>query len=194
MLVVGSHFPAWWPFLVTSYARSHPTYELIVVHTGEPPATASAQPHVRYERIGLPALAVRATPATRARPPPGRARRRRHGAPAPILRPQARFVEKLGVSRRRVDDKFASAKGLSDLKPFYGHIFDDLIDERRYTHWGWADWDLLIGDLPCAAAAPARTADSRRARPPRPLAALARRASSRFRPLTAGLGVRRAGP
>jgi hypothetical protein len=116
MLVVGSNFPAWWPFLTTSYARSYPTYQLIVVHTGAPPH-GELPPHVRYVHLPLAELGQR-------------------------------FIDKLGVSRKRVDDKFASAKGLSDLKPFYGHIFDDLIPESTYTHWGWADWDLLIGDLP----------------------------------------------
>ena len=117
MLVVGATFPSWWPFLVASYVRSHPTYELIVVHTGECASCASTAPHIRFVHLPLATLA-------------------------------GRFVEKLGVAARRVDDKFASAKGLSDLKPFYGHIFDDLIPEQTYTHWGWADWDLLIGDLP----------------------------------------------
>ena len=35
MLVVGSSFPPWWPFLVTSYKLNHPTSELSVVHTGK---------------------------------------------------------------------------------------------------------------------------------------------------------------
>mmetsp|Transcript_18913 Transcript_18913/g.38529 ORF Transcript_18913/g.38529 Transcript_18913/m.38529 type:complete len:311 (-) Transcript_18913:128-1060(-) len=116
MLVVGSTFPPWWPFLVASYELNHPTYELIVVHTGARPDGGSAQKHVRYEHVPLAAL-------------------------------QRRFEQKLGAPAARVELKFASAKGLSDLKPFYGHIFDDLIGESRYTHWGWADWDLLIGDM-----------------------------------------------
>ncbi len=120
MLVVGSRFPPWWPFLVASYERNAPTYTLIVVHTSALSAEDSTLPakgrHVRYEHVPLAAL-------------------------------QARFVQKLGAQPARVDAKFASAKGLSDLKPFYGHIFEELLDERVYTHWGWADWDLLLGDL-----------------------------------------------
>ena len=116
MLVVGSHFPPWWPFLIASYGPNHPTYELIVVHTGDRPVGADAQKHVRYEHIALPVL-------------------------------RQRFIDKLGAAPARVEAKFESAKGLSDLKPFYGHVFDDLIGESAYTHWGWADWDLLIGDM-----------------------------------------------
>jgi len=120
MLVVGSRFPSWWPFLVASYERNAPTYTLIVVHTSALSAEDSGLPskgrNVRYEYVPLSAL-------------------------------QARFVQKLGATPARVEAKFASAKGLSDLKPFYGHVFEELLDERTYTHWGWADWDLLLGDL-----------------------------------------------
>ena len=124
MLVVGAQFPPWWPYLTASYVRSHPTYELIVVHTGECSACGAAGSWpVRYAHVPLAALS-------------------------------ARFVDKLGVSARRVADKFASAKGLSDLKPFYGHVFDDLLPEGTYTHWGWADWDLLLGDLPAVVGSP----------------------------------------
>ena len=129
MLVVGSSFPAWWPFLVASYARNHPTYELIVVHTGAPPAasgsggtasssssSSSSSRHVRYEHVPLPAL-------------------------------KQRFIGKLGATVAQVEAKFASGKGLSDLKPLYGRVFDDLLPEAAYTHWGWVDWDILVGDL-----------------------------------------------
>ena len=119
MLVVGSSFPSWWPYLVASYEHNKPTYELIVVHTG----TAAPRPddvrhggHVRYEHVPLPAL-------------------------------QQRFIDKLGASTSQVEAKFASGKGLSDLKPLYGRIFDDLLPEDRYSHWGWVDWDILLGDL-----------------------------------------------
>ena len=128
MLVVGSTFPPWWPFLVASYARNYPTYQLIVVHTGEVPtarveggviASAADDVHngrVRYEHVPFAAL-------------------------------QQRFISKLGASTAQVEAKFASGKGLSDLKPFYGRVFDDLLPEAQYTHWGWVDWDVLVGDL-----------------------------------------------
>ena len=117
VLVVGSSFPPWWPFLIMSYARNHPTYELIVVHTGAPPTPQQTSGnHVRYEHVPLAAL-------------------------------QQRFIDKLGATRAQVEAKFASGKGLSDLKPLYGRIFDDLLSETRYTHWGWVDWDILVGDL-----------------------------------------------
>ena len=45
--------------------------------------------------------------------------------------------------------KFASAKGLSDLKPFYGKVFEELL-QGGCTHWGWVDWDVLAGDLRAA--------------------------------------------
>ena len=65
----------------------------------------------------------------------------------PLATLAGRFVEKLGAAARRVDDKFASAKGLSDLSLLRPHLRrpDTRADD---THWGWADWDLLIGDLP----------------------------------------------
>jgi hypothetical protein len=125
MLVVGSEFPSWWPFLVASYARNYPTYQLVVVHTGAHAAhatdAASAAEHVddghvRYVHVPVDAL-------------------------------KSRFVEKIGATRAQVDAKFASGKGLSDLKPLYGRAFDDLLPEASYTHWGWVDWDLLLGDL-----------------------------------------------
>ena len=118
MLVVGSQLPVWWPFLTTSYERNAPTYTLIVAHTGALPATTN------------------------------------HSAPhvryahVPLPTLQQRFVSRLSASPALVDAKFASGKGLSDLKPFYGCVFADLIDERTFTHWGWVDWDVLMGDLP----------------------------------------------
>ena len=110
MLVVGSTFPPWWPFLVVSYVCNAPTYQLIVVHTGLLPSAQklSNASEIRYEHVPLAAL-------------------------------QQRFVTKLGASRTLVDAKFASGKGLSDLKPLYGRIFDELLDESMYTHWGWVD-------------------------------------------------------
>jgi len=131
MLVIGA-FPSWWPFLVASYKVNHPHYELIVVHTGPPPRVASGDGHIRYEFVTREALAER-------------------------------FSSKLGAGTARVQAKFASAKGLSDLKPFYGKVFEDfLLSPSRaaaradavgrphgepYTHWGWVDWDLLLGDV-----------------------------------------------
>ena len=100
------------PFLVASYARSFPTYEL-AVHTGPAPADAGAS-HVSYEAT-VAALA-------------------------------ARFASKLGAPPEVVRRKFASAKGLSDLKPFYGKVFEELL-QGGCTHWGWVDWDVLAGDL-----------------------------------------------
>ena len=110
-------FPPWWPFLVASYARSFPTYELVVVHTGPAPADAGAS-HVSYEATTVAALA-------------------------------ARFASKLGAPPEVVRRKFASAKGLSDLKPFYGKVFEELL-QGGCTHWGWVDWDVLAGDLRAA--------------------------------------------
>ena len=116
MLTIGS-FPAWWPFLVQSYAANAPAYELIVVHTGAAPSgRAGTAAHVRYVAVTRAALA-------------------------------ARLGSKLGATEAQVEAKLASGKGLSDLKPYYGRVFDDLIPEARYTHWGWVDWDLTLGDL-----------------------------------------------
>lgn len=117
MLVVGSTLPPWWPFLVASYIQNSPTYTLVVIHTGV-----------------LPAGTNTSAPHVRYE----------H---IPLLELQDRFVRKLQAPADRVAAKFASGKGLSDLKPFYGAVFDDLLPEARYTHWGWVDWDLILGDL-----------------------------------------------
>ena len=59
----------WWPFLVTSYERNAPTYELIVVHTGVmPPGTNASAPHVRYVHVPLPALQARVQAVLTANP------------------------------------------------------------------------------------------------------------------------------
>ena len=113
MLVVGSSFPPWWPFLIASYKQNYPTYHLIVVHTGERVQALKSESHVRYENV-------------------------------PVEQLKQRFIVKLGATREQVEAKFASGKGLSDLKPLYGRVFDDLIEESRYTHWGWVDWDLIL--------------------------------------------------
>lgn len=34
---------------------------------------------------------------------------------------------------------------LCDFRPLYGYLFDDEL--QRYTHWGYCDLDLLLGDL-----------------------------------------------
>ena len=121
MLVLGSSFPPWWPFLVMSYAHN-PICQLIVVHTGDAVQQEQQQQqgaeggHVLYKHVPLQALKVR-------------------------------FMSKIGASAVQVDAKLASGKGLSDLKPLYGKIFDDFLPEQTYTHWGWVDWDILLGDL-----------------------------------------------
>ena len=40
---------------------------------------------------------------------------------------------------------FSSGTKASDLKPFCGAMFRDLL--LRYTHWGWVDIDVIFGDL-----------------------------------------------
>ena len=34
---------------------------------------------------------------------------------------------------------------LPDMKPMYGAMFHDLL--TSYTHWGWMDIDMVMGDL-----------------------------------------------
>ena len=137
MLVVGSAFPPWWPFLVASYARNYPTYQLIVVHTGEAPTASAGGGGAAAGGGGVSATS--AADGIRN----GRVRYER----VPLAALQQRFISKLGASTAQVETKFASGKGLSDLKPFYGRVFDDLLPEAQYTHWGWVDWDILVGDL-----------------------------------------------
>ena len=57
-----------------------------------------------------------------------------------------RFIDKTGATRAQVDAKFASGK-VSDLQRLDGRVLDDLIATSRYSHWGWVDWDLILGDL-----------------------------------------------
>lgn len=115
IMLIVEHFPAWWPFLVATYARNSPQYTLIAVHTADrPPSPPAGDAHIRYVRKPLDELV-------------------------------ALFARKLGTTEQVARAKFASGKGLSDLKPFYGKVFDELLD--GYTHWGWVDWDLLLGDL-----------------------------------------------
>ena len=63
----------------------------------------------------------------------------------PLDKLTERFASKLGATAAQASAKFASGKGLSDLKPFYGQVFEQEI--AGYSHWGWVDWDLLLGDL-----------------------------------------------
>jgi hypothetical protein len=37
---------------------------------------------------------------------------------------------------------------LVEYKPALGHIFQEYIDSKYYTHWGYSDLDILFGDLP----------------------------------------------
>lgn len=115
MLIIDA-FPSWWPFLVESYGRNAPHYELIVVHTGPRLPLDGRDAHVRYEPIAKVALA-------------------------------SLFASQLGADAAQVQRKFASAKGLSDLKPFYGKVFESFLPSARYTHWGWVDWDIFLGDV-----------------------------------------------
>ena len=44
----------------------------------------------------------------------------------------------------RLQAVFAYGTKTSDLKPFYGAMFRDLL--LHYTHWGWIDLDVILGD------------------------------------------------
>lgn len=116
IMLVVERFPPWWPWLVASYQRNAPRFELIAVHTGErpPPAATAADAHVRYVHLTIPQL-------------------------------ETRLAEKLGVTAQQAAAKLASKKGLSDLKPYYGKAFESEL--AGYTHWGWVDWDLILGDI-----------------------------------------------
>ncbi|KAL3893129.1 MAG: hypothetical protein SGPRY_014443, partial [Prymnesium sp.] len=121
LLLVIDSFPPWWSFLVESYRINHPFYQLIAVHTSPPPRVRGGDAHIRFEHLPKPSLA-------------------------------SLFASKLGTSLERVEAKLASAKGLSDLKPFYGKVFENFLlpsgqQSGTYTHWGWVDWDLLLGDV-----------------------------------------------
>jgi hypothetical protein len=115
LMLIVDRFPAWWPFLVAPYLRNAPEYTLIAMHTGERPAP----------------------------PPAGDAHVVYRRVPLDEL--VALFARKLGTTEARARAKFASGKGLSDLKPFYGKVFEDELG--GYSPWGWVDWDLLLGDL-----------------------------------------------
>lgn len=117
LMLIVDRFPPWWPFLVSSYRLNAPEFTLVAIHTGERPPP-------------LPAAL-------------GEAAVRYVHIPLPQL--AERFATKLGATAAQASAKFASGKGLSDLKPFYGQVFEDEI--AGYSHWGWVDWDILLGDL-----------------------------------------------
>lgn len=122
MLVVNI-FPVWWPFLVASYRLNHPSIELLVIHANvSRPEPGPGTEHVKYAQRSVPELVEL-------------------------------FARKLSVAPDRVSAKFDSVKGLSDLKPFYGRAFEEWLPEPSadgrsgWTHWGWVDWDLMLGDV-----------------------------------------------
>jgi hypothetical protein len=117
MLIVD-RFPPWWPYLVATYKRNAPQYTLLAMHT----AGRYAAPY---------GIAVDDAHIRYLHTPPDELRKR--------------FVTRLGASQSQADSKLATLKGLSDLKPFYGKLFEAEIEE--FTHWGWVDWDILLGDM-----------------------------------------------
>ena len=122
IMLVLNVFPAWWPYLVESYRINHPSIELLVVHANVSRPQLSNGAHVRYEELPLGGLV-------------------------------SLFARQLGIEEAKVGAKFASGKGLSDLKPFYGKVFEEWLPEPSATggvccsHWGWVDWDLMMGDV-----------------------------------------------
>lgn len=119
MLLIND-FPPWWSFLIESYRMSSPTLTLVVIHTGPRPDNGP----------------------NGASPLDERHIRYVHMLLDALI---SRFESILGVGRKQASDKISSGKGLSDLKPFYGAVFEDEL--RGYTHWGWVDWDVFMGDL-----------------------------------------------
>jgi hypothetical protein len=107
IMLVLNMFPVWWPFLVASYKRNHPSVELLVVHANVSRPALEA-PHVTYAELSVAALTEL-------------------------------FAAQLGIAPERVGAKLASAKGLSDLKPFYGKVFERWLPEGEggVSHWGW---------------------------------------------------------
>jgi len=131
IMLVLNVFPAWWPYLVESYRINHPSIELLVVHANVSRPHVSNGAHVRYEELPLGGLL-------------------------------SLFARQLGIEEAKVAAKFASGKGLSDLKPFYGKVFEQWLPEPLpptgggglggsgdgcCSHWGWVDWDLMLGDV-----------------------------------------------
>ena len=121
---------------------------------------ARAAADARDRRV--PAVVVVPRRVVRASVPDVRARRRAHGPGAADGRREPRELRgddgggarlraspEVGAPPEVVRRKFASAKGLSDLKPFYGKVFEELL-QGGCTHWGWVDWDVLAGDLRAA--------------------------------------------
>ena len=90
IMLVLNIFPVWWPFLVASYRLNHPSIELLVVHAN----VSRPEPSAGAEHVQYAELSV-----------------------AELVE---LFARKLDVAPARVTAKFASVKGLSDLKPFYG--------------------------------------------------------------------------
>lgn len=118
LMLIVDRFPAWWPYLVATYKRNAPQYTLLAMHTAD---TYAAPPGTAVDDGHIQYL---------------------HISPDELRR---RFVTRLGASEAQATSKLATLKGLSDLKPFYGKLFEGEIGE--FTHWGWVDWDILLGDM-----------------------------------------------
>ena len=121
IMLVLNVFPSWWPFLLQSYKINQPAIELLVVHSNVSRPAGMDDAHVRYELLQKSDLL-------------------------------ALFARQLGIGEASVAAKFASGKGLSDLKPFYGKVFEQWLPEPSAaggccSHWGWVDWDLMLGDV-----------------------------------------------
>lgn len=57
LMLIIDNFPPWWPFLVASYRRNHPHFELIAVHTGPKPSVVTGDSHIRFELMNKAKLA-----------------------------------------------------------------------------------------------------------------------------------------
>jgi len=118
LMLIVDRFPPWWPYLVATYKRNAPQYTLIAMHT--------AGQYVPPVGTVVDDAHIRYIPIT-----------------AEELR--WRFVSRLGASEAQASAKLATLKGLSDLKPFYGKLFEG--EASEFSHYGWVDWDILLGDM-----------------------------------------------
>ena len=49
------------------------------------------------------------------------------------------------VNLTLANELYTLAGKVPELKPLYGVMFQDLL--VHYTHWGWMDIDVILGDL-----------------------------------------------
>ena len=123
-----SHPPAWFPHLVATAAHSSLLVDWIVLHEG----SLSLPPDIRAPNVRLVDLKT--------------------GGIARLL--AARLAAALGLDTadaHALDERMGLMFGkwprlVAEYKPAYGEVFERWLG--NYTHWGYTDFDTILGQLP----------------------------------------------